>query len=374
MQETTTIPEKSKRLLSIDALRGFDMFFISGGAAFLYYLQGKTGLAWVDILATQVEHPEWNGFTFFDFIMPLFLFISGVSLTFSLSRNIEKGVAKPALYKKAFKRMIILILLGLIYKNAPVHLFEPSSIRYSSVLGRIGIATFVTTLLYLNFSWRQRLLWIVGVLIAYYGALFLIPIPGFGAGDLSFEGNLVGWIDRIIMPGRLAQGTFDQLALASLLPSLCLTVLGAWAGDILRSKTFSEYKKLLNLVIIGATAIVIGLIWSLHFPINKHLWTSSFILLTGGMGFLFLALFYWLIDVLQFRKWAFFFKVIGMNSLTIYFAYSFINFRFTANKIIGGLLTPFDEKWHDAFISLGALGLVWLFLYILYRNKMFVKV
>lgn len=366
--------KKNSRLLSIDALRGFDMFFISGGASFLYLIQGKTEWPWVDIITQQLEHPKWNGFSFYDFIFPLFLFIAGVSLSFSLKSNLRKKVLKTVLYKKAFRRMILLMLLGIIYKNAPLPLFEPSQIRFSSVLGRIGIATFITTLLFLNFTNKQRIYWVIGILTAYYGALFLIPVPGFGMGDLSFEGNLVGWIDRTVMPGILRQGTFDELALLTQLPALCLTVLGAWAGEILQDHNFDENKKMKNLTIIGSSILIIGLIWSLHFPINKHLWTSSFILLTGGMCFLTLALFYWLIDIKGYRKWAFFFKVIGMNSLTIYFAYSFINFTYTSNKIIGGLLSPIDVKWHDALISLGALGLIWLFLYILYRNKMFIKI
>ena len=366
--------EKSKRLLSIDALRGFDMFFISGGAAFIFLLPKDTNWAWAELIKAQLKHPAWNGFTFYDVIMPLFLFISGVSLSFSLSRHLKKHTSKTDLYKKAFKRMIILILLGIIYKNAPIPLFDPSEIRFGSVLGRIGIATFVTALLYLNFSKTQRLYWVIGILTAYYGALYLIPVPGFGAGDLSFEGNLVGWIDRSVMPGILRQGTYDELALLTQLPALCLTVLGAWAGDVLREQNDNNNKKFLNLVIIGTSIIVVGLIWSIHFPINKHLWTSSFILLTGGLSFLILALFFWLIDIRGYRKWAFFFKVIGMNSLTIYFAYSFIDFTYTSNRIFGGLLSPIDEKWHAALISIGALGLVWIFLYILYRNKLFIKI
>lgn len=366
--------KKSKRLLSIDALRGFDMFFISGGAAFIHIIHGKTDWAWVDLISEQMDHPSWNGFTFYDFIMPLFLFISGVSLSFSLSSGIKRNTPKSDLYMKAFKRMIILMILGIIYKNAPVPVFDPSDIRFSSVLGRIGMATFVTTLLYLNFTIKQRFYWVIGILLAFYGALYLIPVPGFGAGDLSFEGNLVGWLDRLIMPGRLSQGTFDQLGISTQLPSLCLTILGAWAGDILREQKNNESTKLQSLILIGSLLVVGGLIWGLHFPINKHLWTSSFIIMTGGMGFLILALFYWIIDVLNHRKWAFFFKVIGMNSLTIYFAYSFINFSYTSSKIFAGFLTPIDEKWHEFILSFGTAGLVWIFLYILYRNKLFIKI
>ncbi|MEQ6120326.1 heparan-alpha-glucosaminide N-acetyltransferase domain-containing protein [Reichenbachiella sp. MALMAid0571] len=367
--------EKSRRLLSIDALRGFDMFFISGGGTFLYLINGKTGWAWVDAIADQMKHPAWDGFTFYDFIFPLFLFISGVSLSFSLSKNLTSGASNKELYKKAFKRMMILIVLGIVYKNAPLPLFDPSNIRFGSVLGRIGIATFVTTIICLNNSQKQRLLWAGGILLSYYAALYLIPVPDYGMGDLSFEGNLVGWLDRTIMPGRLKQdGIYDELAFLTQFPALCLTILGAWAGDILRSQSTESNKKLSHLILIGVSGIALGLIWSLHFPINKHLWTSSFILLTGGMGFLILTLFYWIIDVMGYSKWAFFFKVIGMNSLVIYFAYSFINFNYTSQKIFGGLLSVFDEKWHEILVSLGATGLVWLFLYILYRNKLFVKI
>lgn len=374
MAESLSSVPKSKRLLSIDALRGFDMFFISGGAAFLFHLQENTSWAWMDTVGAQMKHPAWNGFTFYDLIFPLFLFISGVSLSFSIAHNQKKNRTKVEIYKKAFRRMVILILLGIIYKNAPLPIFEPSQIRYGSVLGRIGFACFITTLIYLNFTKRQSLLWVVGILVSYYAALFLVPVPGFGAGDLSFEGNLVGWVDRHLMPGILLQGTYDELAILTQFPALCLTVMGAWAGDLLREQTYNDSKKLRVLILGGGVAIGIGLAWSLHFPINKHLWSSSFILLTGGLSYLLLALFYGLIDVLHYRRWAFFFKVIGLNSLVIYFANSFINFKYTANKLFGGLLSPIAEQWHGLFLSIAALGLLWGLLYLLYRNKLFVKV
>ena len=362
----------SKRLLSVDALRGFDMLLIAGGGTFIVHLNGKTGLDWVDMLSNQLTHPPWNGFTFYDFIMPLFLFISGVSLSFSIRKSERLGLAKTIIYKKAFKRLVILICLGIIYKNAPVPFFEPSQIRYSSVLGRIGIATFFTTLLFVNYHWAQRLYWVGGILLAYFAALFLIPVPGYGAGDLSFEGNLVGWFDRTFMPGILRQVTYDELALLTQLPALCLTVLGAWAGEILQDG--KPLKQTLKLSIIGFTGIALGLLWGLYFPINKHLWTSSFILLTAGMDFIFLAFFYWIIDVKGFTKWAFFFKVIGMNSLLIYYAYRFIDFNYTSSLLFGGIYSVTPEIWHEVFQSIGAVVLVWVFLYVMYRNKMFLKV
>ncbi|MEZ5040826.1 MAG: DUF5009 domain-containing protein [Saprospiraceae bacterium] len=370
---TSTSAPSARRLASVDSLRGFDMLMISGGGSFFVLLGGKTGLPWVDALAAQFEHPAWNGFTFYDFIFPLFLFIAGVSLSFSLSSARSKHLPHSDLYKKAGKRLLILVGLGILYKNAPVPFFEPSQIRFVSVLGRIGIAGFVTTLLYLHFSPRGRIGWIAGILLAYYAALFLIPVPGYGAGDLSFEGNLVGWFDRTFLPGRLLQQTYDELGLLTQLPALCLTMLGAFGGDILRSPD-RDWQKIQKLGLLGIGGIALGLLWGLHFPINKHLWTSSFILLTGGMAFLSLGLFYAIIDVLGYQKWAFFFRVIGLNSLTIYLAYRFIDFRHTSRLLFEGIYRHSAESWHEIWQTVGALGLVWLFLYFLYRNRLFLKV
>jgi predicted acyltransferase len=367
------ISKKTERLLSIDTLRGFDMLFISGGGTFLVLLQNKTGLPWIDWIARQLEHPAWNGFTFYDFIFPLFLFIAGVSLPFSLNKGLSAGLSKADLYRKVFVRMLILIALGILDKNAPVPFFEPSQIRLGSVLGRIGIACFVATVLYLNFSWAKRLWWVAALLLLYYAALYLIPVPGYGAGNLSFEGNLVGWIDRNFLPGRLLQKTYDELGLLTQFPALCLTVLGTIAGDVLRTEHTNQ-KKIAYLLGAGIVSMGIGLVWSLHFPINKHLWSSSFILLTGGMAFTFLAIFYVVIDVWKFQKWTFFFKVIGMNSLTIYLAYRFVDFYHTSNLLFAGLYAPLPEPWHKVFEALGALALVWLFLYVLYRQRIFVKI
>jgi len=365
--------DKQKRLLSIDALRGFDMLLIAGGGTFITLLKGVTNQPWIDTIADQLEHPQWHGFTFYDFIFPLFLFTAGVSLSFSVQSGLRRGLHKSDLYRKAFKRLIILLLLGIIDKNIPLDIFNPAQIRIGTVLGRIGIATFITTILYLNFSWKGLLLWISGILIFYCAALYLIPVPGYGAGDLSFEGNLVGWIDRHFMPGRLLQKTYDENALLTQLPALCLTVSGSLAGNVLQLQQ-TPGRKIMLLVFPGILGIGLGLLWGQFFPINKHLWSSSFILLTGGMASLFLALFYWIIDVLDYQKWAFFFKVIGMNSLVIYLAYRFIDFGFTSKLLFSGYYMHAGEKWQPALNALGALALVWIFLYILYRHKIFAKI
>jgi len=358
---------RSRRLVSIDALRGFDMVVVSA-ASFLVAMKGLTGVAGVDWLADQLTHPAWNGFTFYDFLFPLFLFVAGVSLSFSLGKWTAVGSSHGELYRKAFIRFLMLYCLGTLYSNLPVPFLEPEKIRFVNVLGRIGLASFVSTVLYLNFSRHSRLIWVSAILLGYYAALFLIPVPGYGAGDLSVEGNLVGWIDRSVLPGRLLQGNYDELGLLTQLPALCLVVLGTVAGDILRSEV-TEQRKLRELTIAGVAATALGLLWSLHFPLNKHLWSSSFIALTGGMAFLSMALFYAVIDVWNYRKWAFFFQVIGVNSLIVYLAYRLIDFYFTSRLLFSSLYAPLPKEWRSVLDELGAAALVWILPYILYRFR-----
>ena len=364
---------KPVRLASIDALRGFDMLMIAGGGTFIYLLHGKTNSSLVDSLSMQFVHPEWNGFTFYDFIFPLFLFLAGTSLTFSLTGGLAKGISKYSLLRKVFYRMLILIFLGILDKNAPLNIFDPAHIRYGSVLGRIGLATFIVALLYLHFSFWQRLIWGALILLIYYVILMTIPVPGFGAGDLSFEGNLVGWFDRNFMPGKLKQGSYDELAILTQFPAICLTIFGTLAGDILLRQETGAIK-LRWLFTIGCIGILLGVSWNYIFPINKHLWSSSFIMLTSGMSFLAIALFYWIIDIRGYSRWAFFFRVIGMNSLVIYLAVRFVDFNASSKLLFEGLYMHAPEQWHEVFNALGGLLIVWLMLYFLYRNKIFVKV
>jgi predicted acyltransferase len=370
---TTEKTTKTTRLASIDALRGFDMLLISGGGAFIFLLGGKTGSPFIDAMSAQLTHPSWHGFTFYDFIFPLFLFLAGTSLPFSLSKGLAMGVPRAELLKKVFNRMLILMVLGILDKNAPIDLFDPAHIRYGSVLGRIGLATFVVAALYMQFSWQKRLITGVSILAVYYLVLYLFPAPGFSRGDFSFEGNLVGWFDRNFMPGKLKQGTYDELALLTQFPALCLTLFGSIAGDLLLGK-LPSYEKIKWMAVAGISGVIIGLLWNLIFPINKHLWSSSFIMLTSGMAFLFLMLFYWIIDVLGYQKWSFFFRVIGMNSLVIYLVMRFVDLNESSRLLFEGIYKHAGDKWMDVFNALGALVIVWLFLYFLYRKKIFVKV
>ena len=362
----------SKRLESLDALRGFDMFLIIGGthliSSFIDAMNWES-LGW---LTAQFRHVPWHGLTFEDVIFPLFLFMVGVSMVFSVASSRRKGLSNREIIWKAFKRMIVLSLLGIVYKNNPLH-FDWDQIRYVSVLGRIGVAGFLATLILLNTTWKGRLYWLFGILILYWAAVMFIPVPGYGAGDLSQEGNLVTFIHSYIVPGRLIDGIYDENGYFTHIPATGLVLMGTLAANLLRSGK-KELEKVTWLVGAGLLAIGIGVIWNFHFPINKHLWSSSFIMVSGGISFLFMALFYWLIDVRGYRKWAFPFKVIGLNSLFIYLVSGLVDFSYTSRYLLNGFLQMSGEDMQRFIVQLGVLLLEFGLLYFMYRKRIFIKV
>jgi predicted acyltransferase len=270
--------------------------------------------------------------------------------------------------------MIILMILGILYKNHPFH-FDWGEIRYVSVLGRIGFTGFVVTLIVINTTnFKQRLYWVIGLLVSYWAAMMFIPVPGFGAGNLTIEGNLAGYIDRAIMPGKMIQGVFDENGWFEHIPATALVLMGAMSGELLRSQKFTQYNKVLWLVGSGIIAIGAGVLWGLHFPINKHLWSSSFILTAGGCCLILLALFYWVIDVMGYKKWSFFFVVIGLKSIAIYLGAKFINFKYTVDSLLNGFYQMSSEPLSLVIQAAGVLTLEWLVLYFLYKKKIFFKV
>ncbi len=375
MKNTENKPE---RLLSLDTLRGFDMFWIAGGEYLMVTLAALTGWPFFQWAASQMEHVEWEGFRFYDMIFPLFLFISGVSMPFSILKRKQRGESMSSIYRHLFKRMFLLILLGLIHNGLTEHLdFEHQ--RYSSVLARIGIGWFFAAVIVLNTSLRGQIFWFFGILLGYFAILKLIPVPGFGAGDLSPQGNLAAYIDRMILPGRLCCYEYgDNEGLLSHIPAVATALLGALSGHLLISndKKLNGLKKGLILLAAGIISLGLGELWSiLGFPIIKNLWTSSFVLYAGGWSLILLAVFYMVIDVWKFKKWTFPFIVIGMNSITIYMLNSGImDFGQMGRFFFGGLAHYFSEAAGQVILVSGSLLCMWLVLYLLYRNKIFLKV
>ena len=358
------------RVASLDALRGFTMFWIIGGEMLFESISQLTGWHW---LGRQMRHVSWNGFSFMDLIFPLFMFAVGVSIFISTSRGLEKGKSKKELYYKAFRRMLILVFLGLVYKNAPLS-FDVSKTRFVSVLGRIGITGFAVVFIVLNHRVRGQITWLFGILAAYWAAMKLIPVPGYGAGVLTLEGNLAGYVDRNVLPGRLIQGVFDENGILTTVPCISIVLLGALAGKLLLSDRFTKYRKVIYLALAGIACLCLAGVWGLSFPINKHLWSSSFVMLTTGLSLLLLSLFYLIIDVWGYKTWSFPFIVIGLNSVTIYMACRLIDFSHTANLLLDGIIKSSSESTGTLILAIGTLTLEWLFLYFLYRKNIFLKV
>ncbi|NMC06486.1 MAG: DUF5009 domain-containing protein [Candidatus Lokiarchaeota archaeon] len=353
------------RLASIDVLRGFDMFWITGGTDLFLALFTLVSPPVAGFLAIQFSHSAWHGFTFYDLIFPLFVFLSGLSIPFSITRRIERGDGKGRLYKHVAVRTCMLFLLGLLHNGVD---FDPFAIRLAGVLQRIAIASCVATIIAINAKPRLQA-WIAGgILLAYWGLMALVPVPGFGAGNYAADGNLAGYIDRVLLPFPSAwccYGFGDSEGILSTFPAVASALLGTLAGYQLLA-TRQPLEKIKWFFIAGGACIATALGWGLVFPINKYMWTSSFVLFAGGWSFLLIAIFYWLIDVKGLARWFFFFKVIGTNSILIYMIGGLAD--------LGFLEDIFDPSPGLRLISASLEVCVrWLVLYMLYRKKWFLK-
>jgi len=357
------------RVMSIDALRGFDMFWIIGGGVVFTNLAEVWKHPATQAIQRQLSHVEWEGFHFEDLIFPLFLFIVGVVLPFSISRRRKQGMSPAGIYLHIIKRTAILILLGLVM-NGLVRLNWPQ-MRWPGVLQRIGLCYFFAAILVVHTKWRTQVIVAAAILLLYWVVMMLIPVPSFGRGILTAEGCLSSYIDQQLIPSKLYYGYGDNEGLISTLPAVCTVLLGVLAGHWLASEG-SGGRKVTGLAIAGLVCLIAGYVWGLFFPIIKIIWTSSYVLYAVGWSLLLLAIFYWLIDVKGYKKWAFFFVVIGMNPITIYFLQQFVNFQEIARFFLQGAAEHAGQI-KQLILPFGTLMVKWLFLWFLYRHKIFFK-
>jgi predicted acyltransferase len=365
----------AKRLQSLDALRGFDMFWIMGGAGIFAGLASLTGWPFLQWWAGQLEHVPWHGFQFYDMIFPLFLFIAGISFPFSMAKRTEMNESRQLLYKHVISRGLILVLLGIAYNNGIR--FDLANLRYGSVLGRIGLAWMFAAIIFMNTKLNFRIIWFCAILVGYWLLMLLFPAHDLGSTDIfSKEGNLASYIDRLLMPGKLYLGNHDPEGLFSTIPAIGTALLGMFTGEFMMSDYLSKkpLKKVLYLVLAAIVLMIIGKICNLVFPINKNLWTSSFVCFVGGLSLLLFAIFYLIIDVWQYKKWAFFFVVIGMNPITIYLTGRIVNFNSTGLFFFKGLNDLLPGKWEPLMHGIAITTVGWVFLYFLYKKKIFLKV
>jgi len=369
MTKTPDTPQ-STRILSIDALRGFDMFWIMGGDALIRILLRLTGWSIAPAVMSQLDHVEWEGFRFYDLIFPLFLFLVGCVLPYSM----EKFRDSPrSAYFRIARRTAMLVLLGLICNRLLD--FHFSELRVAGVLQRIGLCYGFGALLFIHCRVRAQAIAIVLILLGYWAVMAWVPNGQDIAGDYSKEGNLAGYVDRSFLPGKIYDeyyGFGDNEGLLSTIPAIATVLLGTLAGAWLKSDVRPWYK-VGGLVVAGLLSIATGHAWGHSFPIIKNLWTSSFVLVAGGWSLLLLAAFYAVIDVIGWKRWAFFWIVIGANAIAIFIVPRFIDF----SKISQFFLTGIAELSGDGktmVLVAGSLLAKWLFLWFLYRQRVFLRV
>ncbi len=303
---------KRGRLISLDVFRGVT---IAG-----MILVNNPG-SWSSIYA-PLRHAEWHGGTPTDLIFPFFLFIVGVAMTFSFAKRMERGSSKTILFGHVIKRSIIIFALGLLLAFFPkciIPEFDLSKLRIPGVLQRIALCYFFASIIIMNCGVKGRAYWAVGLIILYWALMKLMPVPGYGAGDMSQDGNLVGYIDRNLIPGSLWLGNFDPEGLLSTIPAISTTLFGVLTGNLLRSPK-SDQEKVILMFVFGNVGLVLGLIMDIWFPINKNLWSSSYVVFTAGFALHFLAMCYWVIEMKGYKKWAYPFLVYGTNAIFVYVA------------------------------------------------------
>lgn len=368
----------SGRILSLDIFRGLT---IAG-----MILVNNPG-TWSSIY-WPLRHAEWHGWTPTDLIFPFFLFIVGVSLTLAFAGRLESGGDRYDLLKKAIKRSAIIFALGLFLNGFPY--FNLAEIRIPGVLQRIAVCYFIASIIFLKTSWRTQAAVAAALLLLYWILMAVVPVPGFGAGDLGKEGNLAAYIDRWLLGSHIWKGgrVFDPEGLLSTLPAISTTLSGVLAGHWLRSRR-TPLEKVGGMFFAGACAVATGWAWHSWFPINKSLWTSSYVVFTAGMALQLLGICYWLADIKNYRRWAKPFIIFGVNALALFVFSGLLVKLMSIIKLPRGdgssiALQPFIfqnlfASWaspvNASLLYAVAYIFFWLLLmWLLYRKNIFIKV
>jgi predicted acyltransferase len=435
--ETTPRAAASQRLMSVDALRGFDMFWIIGAGSLVTALNRMSQTGPTRFLANQLEHADWEGFRFYDLIFPLFLFLVGVSTVFSLSKLIDQGGRSEAL-RRVIRRGILLFVIGIIYSGGFTNSWP--NMRLMGVLNRIALAYLFGGLLFCFFKPRALVAICAGLLIGYWALMTFVPIRDIQltpenisrlaaqAGDTetadyfaqrdfvnpSTVKNSSAWAgteklfyattnrvtgkyakgynfsdhtDFQYLPGKKWDNFFDPEGFVGTIPAVATCLLGIFAGFLLKNQTIPDLRKVTYLLIFGLAAATAGWLWNFQFPVIKKIWTSSYVLVAGGYSALLLAAFYLVVDIWKFQKWCQPFVWIGMNSITIYLAANIIGpaigggpggFGKIATRLAGGDVRAFlnsnvSQGLGDLVVAIIGLLLAFWFVHFLYRRKIFLR-
>jgi len=371
---------KTTRLESLDALRGFDMLWIIGGENVIRHLATATDSGFFHVLAKQTTHVNWIGFHFYDLIMPLFLFMVGMSIPFSTDKRMAAGDSRKSIYLHALKRSAILFILGMICQCNLLTFNICQMFIIHDTLQAIAIGYIFSILIYTRLNLKQQLGLVVGLVSLYWIILTFIPAPGQQAGVLEPQSNIAKYVEQVVF-GRFDDAPAPYTWFLGSLGFISTVMSGVFASTIIRSRAkLSFFKtsdiqihKTLRLSLVGIILIVAALLLNIKFPVIKALWNPTFIILTSGLSFMLIALFYFIIDVKGYKRWAFWLKVIGMNSIAIYMGYYMINFEGIAQNMVFGF-EQFLGAYYPVLKSVTALLIIYGIMYWMYKKGTFVKI
>ena len=380
------------------------MFWIIGADSLVYALNQMSRTKPTEFLAHQLDHADWEGFHFYDLIFPLFVFIVGVSLVFSLGKTIAR-TGRAGAVKRIIRRSFLLFALGIFYSGGLTHRWP--DIRLMGVLNRIALAYFFTGLFFCFFKPRALAAIGAGLLIGYWALMTFVPFPdvrptpqtqaiekesGFTqSGQLNMSStnlirgtfikgvNLANYIDQKYLPGRKYDGTWDPEGILSTLPAIATCLLGVFAGMLLQNQTVNDRRKTVFLLSFGVASVALGWLWGSQFPVIKKIWTSSYVLVAGGFSAILLGVFYHIVDVWKWQKWCQPFVWMGMNSITLYLTANVIGeFTGPAQRLAGGDVKAFfdvhvAEGSGELMISIIGLLLAFWFARFLYQRKIFLR-
>ena len=374
------------RVVSLDVLRGFDMFWILGAEELFSAIRKTNEASFVQKFCDQLEHVEWAGYHFLDLIFPTFVFIAGASLVFSLSKAIGAS-GQGAAVRRILFRGVTLYLLGLLYYGGAANVWP--KIRLVGVLQRIAICYTVAGLLFIYLKPRTLAIIAVSILLLYWGLMALVPVPGGGRGNYAEFKNLANYVDSVALPGRRwDKGDHDPEGLLSTLPAIATCLLGVFAGLLLRNGNVAPWKKSAILILAGAASVALGMAWGgmlpsnphlsflipLKFPVIKKIWTSSYVLVAGGYSAAALGAFYLVIDIWKIRFWTKPFLWIGMNAITLYMLHALFDFEKLAGRFVGGNVGHWLGRYGAVAKSGLAMVLVLMLGRFLYRRSIFLRI
>jgi predicted acyltransferase len=361
-----------ERVISVDALRGFDMFWIMGGDLAFKGLDNVFHNRISGFIKEQMDHVEWFGFHFYDIIMPLFLFMVGVSMVYSFRKRLSLASSDRQLWKHTIKRVVILWILGMVIQGNLLSYDIQKIHFYSNTLQAIAAGYLIATIFVLYLPVVYQAAATIGLLLTYWAIIALIPIGGTTLHAYEPDGNVAMYVERLVMGRFIGWGTYTWIV--STLNFGATVMLGVFSGYMMQSNR-GKYRKFWDYLIFGTSLIALGLVLDIWHPIIKKIWTSSFVLFSGGICVLMLAVFYLVIDVWGLRKGTHWLIVLGSNAIFGYVAWHLFEKSLTgaAEIFLNGLI-PWIGGWYDSLSYIGGFLVLYLIMWYMFRNKTFIKI